>query len=227
MDANKIGAFIKELRTEKNMTQKDLAEKINCTDKAISRWETGKGVPEVSLLMPLSKALDISVNELLSGERFILESKPEEQEQYKDLVMVPVIMGKSDETIVDVITEKENELRKTKKDTVIFMILCCVQVLIFFVIPSLWQMHQGWDAAEFLVLASMINAFLVGLVDDKIKWVFPFFGILIVISAIIFGDGEELMGIVFSLYFAIGAAIIMALSSVMRFLVKLVKQKIK
>lgn len=227
MDANKIGAFIKELRTEKNMTQKDLAEKINCTDKAISRWETGKGVPEVSLLMPLSKALDISVNELLSGERFILESKPEEQEQYKDLVMVPVIMGKSDETIVDVITEKENELRKTKKDTVIFMILCCVQVLIFFVIPSLWQMHQGWDAAEFLVLASMINAFLVGLVDDKIKWIFPFFGTLIVISAIIFGDGEELMGIVFSLYFAIGAAIIMALSSVMRFLVKLVKQKIK
>lgn len=227
MDANKIGAFIKELRTEKNMTQKDLAEKINCTDKAISRWETGKGVPEVSLLMPLSKALDISVNELLSGERFIIESKPEEQEQYKDLVMVPVIMGKSDETIVDVITEKENELRKTKKDTVIFMILCCVQVLIFFVIPSLWQMHQGWDAAEFLVLASMINAFLVGLVDDKIKWIFPFFGTLIVISAIIFGDGEELMGISFSLYFAIGAAIIMALSSVMRFLVKLVKQKIK
>lgn len=227
MDANKIGAFIKELRTEKNMTQKDLAEKINCTDKAISRWETGKGVPEVSLLIPLSKTLNVSVNELLSGERFILESKPEEQEQYKDLVMVPVIMGKSDETIVDVITEKENELRKTKKDTVIFMILCCVQVLIFFVIPSLWQMHQGWDAAEFLVLASMINAFLVGLVDDKIKWIFPFFGTLIVISAIIFGDGEELMGISFSLYFAIGAAIIMALSSVMRFLVKLVKQKIK
>lgn len=227
MDANKIGAFIKELRTEKNMTQKDLAEVINCTDKAISRWETGKGVPEVSLLIPLSKTLNVSVNELLSGERFILESKPEEQEQYKDLVMVPVIMGKSDETIVDVITEKENELRKTKKDTVIFMILCCVQVLIFFVIPSLWQMHQGWDAAEFLVLASMINAFLVGLVDDKIKWIFPFFGTLIVISAIIFGDGEELMGISFSLYFAIGAAIIMALSSVMRFLVKLVKQKIK
>lgn len=227
MDANKIGAFIKDLRTGKNMTQKDLAEVINCTDKAISRWETGRGVPEVSLLMPLSKALDISVNELLSGERFIIESKPEEQEQYKDLVMVPVIISKTDETIVDVITEKENELRKTKKDTVIFMILCCVQVLIFFVIPSLWQMHQGWDAAEFLVLASMINAFLVGLVDDKIKWIFPFFGILIVISAIIFGDGEELMGIIFSLYFAIGAAIIMALSSVMRFLVKLVKQKIK
>ena len=227
MDANKIGAFIKELRTEKNMTQKDLAEKINCTDKAISRWETGKGVPEVSLLMPLSKALDISVNELLSGERFILESKPEEQEECKEPITVPEIISKTDETIVDVITEKENELRKTKKDTVIFMILCCVQVLIFFVIPSLWQMHQGWDAAEFLVLASMINAFLVGLVDDKIKWIFPFFGTLIVISAIIFGDGEELMGISFSLYFAIGAAIIMALSSVMRFLVKLVKQKIK
>ena len=107
------------------------------------------------------------------------------------------------------------------------MILCCAQVLIFFVIPSLWQMHQGWDAAEFLALASMINAFLVGLVDDKIKWIFPFFGTLIVISAIIFGDGEELMGMAFSLWFAVLAAVIMSVSSVIRFVVKLVKKKIK
>ena len=227
MDANKIGSFIKELRTQKNMTQKDLAEAINCTDKAISRWETGRGVPEVSLLVPLSKALDVSVNELLTGERFIPEQKTGEQEEHKELIIVPDIIRKSDETIVDVITEKENELRKTKKDTVIFMILCCVQVLLFFVIPAIWQMHKGWDAAEFMVLASMINAFLVGLVDDKIKWFFPFFGTLIVISAIIFGNGEELMGMAFSLWFAVLAAVIMSVSSVIRFVVKLVKEKIK
>ena len=74
MDANKIGSFIKELRIQKVMTQKDLAEQINCTDKAVSRWETGRGIPEVSLLMPLAKALDVSVNELLSGERFSLKT---------------------------------------------------------------------------------------------------------------------------------------------------------
>ena len=227
MDANKIGSFIKELRTQKNMTQKDLAEAINCTDKAISRWETGRGVPEVSLLVPLSKALDVSVNELLTGERFIPEKKTQEQDQYEDLVMVPVIISKSDETIVNVIRKKDEEIKSINKNKWIFMILCCVQVLIFFVIPSLWQMHQGWDAAEFLVLASMINAILVGLVDDKIKWIFPFFGTLIVISAIIFGDGEELMGMAFSLWFAVLAAVIMSVSSVIRFVVKLVKKKIK
>ena len=227
MDANKIGAFIKELRMQKNITQKELAEIINCTDKAISRWETGRGVPEVSLLMPLSKALDISVNELLTGERFIPERKSEVQEQYKDLVMVPVIISRTDEAIVDVIMEKDEEIKSINKSMWIFMILCCVQVLIFFVIPSLWQMHQGWDAAEFIVLASMINAFLVGFIRDKIKWIFPFFGTLIVISAIIFGDGEELMGITFSLWFTVGATIIMAVSSVIRVVVTVIKKKLK
>ena len=227
MDANKIGAFIKELRMQKNITQKELAEIINCTDKAISRWETGRGIPEVSLLMPLSKALDISVNELLTGERFILEQNSEEQNQYEDLIMVPVIISRTDEAIVDVIMEKDEEIKTINKNKWIFMILCCAQVLIFFVIPSLWQMHQGWDAAEFLVLASMINAFLVGLVDDKIKWIFPFFGTLIVISAIIFGDGEELMGMAFSLWFAVLAAVIMAVSSVIRVVVTVIKKKLK
>ena len=118
MDANKIGAFIKELRMQKNTTQKELAEIINCTDKAISRWETGRGVPEVSLLMPLSKALDISVNELLTGERFIPEQKSEVQEQYKDLVMVPVIISRTDEAIVDVIMEKDEEIKSRSSPTI-------------------------------------------------------------------------------------------------------------
>ena len=71
MDAEKIGAFIKVLRKEKNLTQKELAGILNCTDKAVSRWETGRGVPEVSFLLPLSDALGVSVNELLMGEKMI------------------------------------------------------------------------------------------------------------------------------------------------------------
>ena len=227
MDANKIGAFIKELRVQKNITQKELSETINCTDKAISRWETGRGIPEVSLLVPLSNALDISVNELLAGERFISEPQPKKQEQYKNLAIVPAIMSRTDETIVDVIMEKDKKIKSINKNKWIFMMLCCVLMLIFFIIPSLWQMHRGWDAAEFMVLASMINAFLVGLIRDNIKWIFPFFGTLIVISAIIFGDGEELMGINFSLWFTVGATIIMAVSSAIRFVVTVIKKKFK
>ena len=62
MNNIKSGLFIKEKRNENNLTQKELAEKLNCTDKAISRWETGKGFPEMSFLIPLSEALGVSVN---------------------------------------------------------------------------------------------------------------------------------------------------------------------
>lgn len=69
MDAKKTGAFIAQLRKEKTYTQKELAQRLNVSDKAISRWETGKGFPDTSLLKPLSDALGVSVGELLSGER--------------------------------------------------------------------------------------------------------------------------------------------------------------
>lgn len=54
MDAESIGKFIGSLRKEQNLTQKELAEKLNVTDKAVSRWETGKGIPDVSSLLDLS-----------------------------------------------------------------------------------------------------------------------------------------------------------------------------
>lgn len=68
MDLNKIANFIKLKRKELGITQDELAEKLCVTEKAISRWETGRGTPDISLLLPLSKELNISVSELLSGE---------------------------------------------------------------------------------------------------------------------------------------------------------------
>ena len=68
MDKNIIGRFIAELRKQKGFTQKELAEKLMVTDKAISRWETGKGLPDTSLLKPLGDVLGVSVTELLSGK---------------------------------------------------------------------------------------------------------------------------------------------------------------
>lgn len=69
MDTEKTGRFIAELRKEAGYTQKELANRLSVTDKAVSRWETGKGLPEPSLLRPLSELLGVSVGELLSGER--------------------------------------------------------------------------------------------------------------------------------------------------------------
>lgn len=63
------GKFIFELRKENNLTQKELAENLNVSDKAISRWETGKGFPDVNSLLALSEFFGVSVNELLAGKR--------------------------------------------------------------------------------------------------------------------------------------------------------------
>ena len=62
------GAVIRKLREEKNMTQLQLAEKVGVSDKAVSKWETSKGLPDISLIEPLAKALGVSVVEFMSGE---------------------------------------------------------------------------------------------------------------------------------------------------------------
>ena len=69
MDQIKIGKFIADTRSVKKLTQEELAKEIGVTDKAISKWENGRCLPDVSLFKPLCKALDISVNELLNGEK--------------------------------------------------------------------------------------------------------------------------------------------------------------
>ncbi len=81
MDSKIIGEFIKKQRALKNLTQKQLAEKLGVTDKAVSRWETGKGIPDVSLLIPLSEVLEVSVNEILIGETIEEEKKIEKYEE--------------------------------------------------------------------------------------------------------------------------------------------------
>lgn len=69
MDTKKIGIFLKELRNEKGMTQEQLGEKIGVSNKTISRWETGKYMPPVEYLNMLSDIYNISINEILGGER--------------------------------------------------------------------------------------------------------------------------------------------------------------
>lgn len=73
MDNKKIGNFIAERRKELGYSQKDLAEKLNITDKAVSKWETGRSAPEVSILIPLANLLGVSVTELLNGEEISRE----------------------------------------------------------------------------------------------------------------------------------------------------------
>ena len=69
MNTEKIGLFIKELRNEKKLTQKELAEELSITVQAVSKWERGKGLPDISYLEDLSKIFEVSILEILKGER--------------------------------------------------------------------------------------------------------------------------------------------------------------
>ena len=98
MNQEKIGKFILKLRKEKNMTQKELANKIGVTDRAISKWENGRGLPDLSLMKPLCDELEISINELISGERI-------DKIEYQD---------KFDENVLDTIDYSQKQIKKTR-----------------------------------------------------------------------------------------------------------------
>ena len=75
MDANKTGSFISELRKEKGLTQIALAERLNVSNRAVSKWENGDGLPDITILPTLAQALGITIDELLTGER-AFEERP-------------------------------------------------------------------------------------------------------------------------------------------------------
>ena len=82
MNQIKIGRFIAECRKKLNLTQMQLAEKLDITDKAVSKWERGVAMPDTSIMLELCDILCISVNELLYGEKIIMENT-EQKEQCK------------------------------------------------------------------------------------------------------------------------------------------------
>lgn len=109
MDQVKTGKFIAEQRKSKSLTQRELADKLSISDKTVSKWETGKGLPEVSLMMPLCEILSVSVNELLSGERI-------HDSEYKE---------KAEMILVDLMKEKE----ESKKNIFLSIISAFIGVL--------------------------------------------------------------------------------------------------
>lgn len=105
MDQIKVGKFIAECRKNNNLTQMQLAEKLNITDRAISKWENGKAMPDSSIMLDLCSELRISVNELLSGEMIemnnynekaeqnLLEMKRQKEESDKRLLTMEIVIG--------------------------------------------------------------------------------------------------------------------------------------
>ncbi len=105
MDQIKIGKFIKECRNKNNLTQMQLAEKLGITDRAVSKWENGRAMPDSSIMLELCKELKITVNDLLSGEvvsmnnynenseKIILEMVKEKEKNDKLLLRCEILVG--------------------------------------------------------------------------------------------------------------------------------------
>ncbi len=112
MDVKKVGEYIQQKRKAKKLTQKELAEKLSITDRAVSKWERGVCCPDISLLKELSEILDISINEILSGE---------------DIERLEI--EKSGDILVETVKEYTTIEKKRNKRLLIFIII----LLIFYV----------------------------------------------------------------------------------------------
>lgn len=116
MDQVKIGKFIAGLRKEKNMTQLDLANRLGITDRAVSKWENGRGMPDLAIMKPLCEELSISINELFCGER-IIEAE---------------LSQKAEEIIVNTLQRSDTEIKKTKRTFAAVLVSIIGVILLLF-----------------------------------------------------------------------------------------------
>ena len=121
MDAKKLGEFLSKRRKELRITQAQLAERLHVTDKAVSRWERGIGLPDINLLEPLSEALDVSVLELLRGERM--------QEHLMPVESVEELLSDT----IEIASEQTEEILKNERRPLMFYLttaLSCIGLIL-------------------------------------------------------------------------------------------------
>ena len=126
IDRVRFGVFVAELRKEKGLTQKELAERLMISDKAISKWETGNSIPDVTILVPLATELGVSVTELLECRRM-------EYTENMDTAKTDVLLKKVIE-----LSEEEREQKKVKNKKIYFLLafIALVELLVVFLLYS-------------------------------------------------------------------------------------------
>ena len=162
MDMKKTGAFLKELRKEKNMTQEQLAERLFVAGRTVSRWETGSNLPDLDILIELADLFEVDIRELIDGERKVTKDKT------------------ADDTLKKVAEYAENEkkllarrmLRMTGVSTICLLVYIVIQYT--GLVQSMEKLQQISDFAIGLVLAALVlNILYVSGILDKIReWKF-------------------------------------------------------
>ena len=135
MDKEQFGKFILELRKEKGLTQKELADKLYVSDKTVSKWECGKGMPDISMLVPLGELLGVSVTELL-------ECKRHEPDALLNVEQVESVVQKALQVSEQEV--KNRYIRKKNRIILYFMavVLCALEIGIAYVLK--WRMDTFW-----------------------------------------------------------------------------------
>lgn len=141
MDARKFGVFIAENRKAKNMTQAELAVKLQVTDKAVSRWERGLGFPDINTIEPLAEALDLSILELMKSER--VKETPVSHDDVENVII---------DTLDVAISQKRDERKK-----VLYILAASIAVVaLLFAIDGV-----GWEISiiVFFLFAVIVPLF--------------------------------------------------------------------
>lgn len=139
MEYEKTGKLIQELRKEKGLTQMALSEKLGVTDRAVSKWERGKSFPDISILKPLAEALDVSVSELLDGERRM-------PDKVKDIPEDAAVMTveEADQTAMQGIRAYVQETQR--KDRILLAVVLIAMVVTAFIVRGFfWDLHGAVD----------------------------------------------------------------------------------
>lgn len=140
MDQVKIGKFISDSRKKIGLTQMQLAEKLNITDRAISKWENGKSMPDSSIMLELCDVLKISVNDLLNGEIVTMDN-------YKE---------KSEQNLLEMVKQKEHSDRQMLTLEIVIGVLSVIILLSLTFIAAFLQM-ENWFRITIIVFAFVVS----------------------------------------------------------------------
>lgn len=142
MDQQKIGSFIAQCRKKQNLTQSQLAEKLNITDRAISKWETGRAMPDSSIMLELCNILKINVNDLLSGE----------------IIAMNEYDKKHEELLLEMVKQKEKNDKRFLQLEILIGVLSVIILLSFTFAASFFEM-EDWLRVLLIVSGFVLAIF--------------------------------------------------------------------
>lgn len=212
MNQEKIGSFIAENRKAKRLTQIEFAEKLGVSNKSVSRWETGKNMPDVSLFLSICDVLDISVNELLIGEHITTQESK-----------------KADEILVETIKASNKKLKSAQ--IVIYILAVLVNALFMIGVPLSATPSDAMAVPLSALLGGAVSAILLSCLNIKPMWLFIFIPISVIellVGSILYCGALYDYGLPYATILAFTQLTIILLAIIIRTIIKkIIKNKRK